>query len=242
MANKLSKSHRQTMRKQARARAKAEENERILFDQPISEIINQCIERAETATSADDKEVLFLARSKCIKQLFTKFNEGQRIINHKFHKELNFSKENIFPKKWMTTDKKINTNLERFPLLILIMNEIFNRNRRANRNEIEEMLKLSGGHMITRGDNQHPASVFVADKALYQEIAENIGFSPRTVQKYIRHILNNKLGIFETVRSLRHNQQVVCDGYFNLKSGTRVKVPLIKKNAHFKKVLRDFKV
>lgn len=182
------------------------------------------------------EKMLFRARSREVKKIAAELNDTLRLLRKKYKDELNYSKENIFSHKWMLKNKGINENLERYPMLIPLLNAVFNQTRKVNKKDLEAMKAISN-HTI----NGNPASIFVADGDFYDGLATKLGCSKISVVKHIRALINQRTGIIESVQRLPHNVNVLCDGYYVRYGDHWRKVPLMKDTKAFRAALSGFK-
>jgi len=184
-----------------------------------------------------DEDSLFLIRSFVIKDAYHAAEQFIQYLKEKYKRELNYSKENIFPLKWMTKDKEIATFINNHSVFLPIINYIHNRNRRASTPDFADMVeqadKLTGGR---RYFDKYIYSDFYTDKAFYDKMTQKIKVSKNLIQTYLAAFA--KLGIYKIRYDSGNRGRLYADGYFTEYDNKRTKHSFIKDGNYIKQQLR----
>jgi len=229
-----------------RARAREALEERIRphrelenINETISDLFERLIETAESEISDyNDEDNLFYARAKTVK----KIKRASDKLFKKYSRELNFSKEDVYPKKWMIRDVKISSAFERLPLTVNLLNYLFNVNRRIKGDKYKGMVDLAD--IVTGGkthNNRWNYSSFVIDTVFYETIASKFGYSEIYIRKYIKAF--KKMGIikllgFVETKKVGRNPPLYADGYIVDTTIGKRKIHFLKNDKKFRERLR----
>ena len=210
------------------------------FYKEIDEYIIESVEQDDITFEDPEKQkkhALFV-RSKAVKDLLKDYEKAVKHIKRKYREELNFSKEKRFElMNWIQRNHGIQKNLESYPLLIPMLDYLFNMRRRGIRQKhIDEMDNLAD----QKKHNGHPFSCFIADTPFYRGMEKALNISKRTAQRYIKGLI--AIGAIREIKNLEHNQKVLADGYYTpFDDGSFIKHPLLKNNMYFRNGLKAFK-
>ena len=209
------------------------------FYKEIDEYINEAVEQDDITFEDPEeqrKHVLSI-RSQAVKGLVKDYEQSIKYIKQKYKKEINFSKENRYQSmNWIQRNHGIQKNLESYPLLIPMLDYLFNMRRRGiTQKRIDEMDMLSD----QRKHNGHPFSCFIADTAFYQKLEKALNIKRRTAQRYIKGLI--AIGAIREIKNLEHNIKVYADGYYTPFDNRFVKHPLLINNMYFRNGLKAFK-
>ena len=183
---------------------------------------------------------LLQARAPVIKQHMAALKEQENYLLKHYAKELNYSKEYVYPRKWMLNDRQTYNSLERFPKIIPILNYIYNLNRRKGSKYwmvdglIDQVTNKSGEYSTYNGNN---LAVFVTNQAFYEELMEKLNCSKGLIQKYLKTFAAES--IIVNLGNVGTTGSLYADGYYKLYVNTRRKHPFLKKADHMV-ALRDF--
>ena len=186
------------------------------------------------------KHELFL-RSKAVKGLLKDYQETIQYIKQRYKKELNFSKKNRFEKLqidgWIKKNKGIQKNLESYPLLVPLLDNLYNQRRFGIRQKHIDEMNILSDH---RKHNKHPYSCFIADNPFYLKMEKALNKKRRTLQRYIKGLV--VIGAIRELKNLEHNKKVYADGYYTqMEAGAFIKHPLLINNMYFRNGLKAFK-
>ena len=201
------------------------DKEKNEFEIEIDEYINDAVE-LDDFTYEDpveqEKHVLYV-RSKAVKELLKDYENSVKYIKRNYKKELNFSKENRFQSmNWIKKNKGIQKNLERYPLLIPLLDYLFNMTRRGiTQKRIDEMYALTGTQKL----NGNPYACFVADDGFYTKITKTLNISKRQAQRYLKGL--ESIDAIRILRKLEHNIKVYADGFYTPYMNGYKKDPLL---------------
>lgn len=171
------------------------------------------------------KETLLFCRVKVLKSVKAKKLFDDEFLFKYWPKEMKHIKDNKFPYKWMTNDKKIMAMFRKHKCLIPMFNYMHNTARDATKEDRKRMALLSdhtpiikekivtdkAGNKKTK-TNKWPVSCFIANKKFYKKMASMIKVSEITVKRIIGAL--TRLGILEIVNSFNHGVRVLSFGYY----------------------------
>ena len=207
----------------------------------VDDCINEEVDQAredfdiDAITEADPEEGaerLFHARSKAVKTFSKDLQRSLQYLKKEYRKELNFSKENVFPRDWMKKDMKIRVIIgykdkkdsrkdvkPRYPLFIPLLNYLHNLTRGTKpANDVvyrcTSKLMINGypfdAHKTDTVDD-YQISAFVTDRDFHKAISNDLGYAEITIKKHIRGMLHE--GLLYKLGNVG-NAQLLCDGYF----------------------------
>jgi hypothetical protein len=203
----------------------------------------------EGSTGLDDIELqeslednLLNARRKVVKSGYAAADQLQKHISNYYWKELNYSKEEHWPTKWMLDDKEIKKTIDRYPKLIPVLNYIFNQTRHFKGEQYKEMIRLAGGKKYRHIDHDgmlidSDYSAFVTNTEFYEKITKESGRKKIYIQKMIQQFCSS--GILQKLGN-DGRSRVYADGYFSPYDDTKRKISFLKKDSRFLKALRNF--
>jgi hypothetical protein len=186
----------------------------------------------------NDSPIIRAARNKiansCVKALKDQMNS----FEHTFSFDLLYSKRKIYPHKWMTVDKKIKDIFKRYPLIVPLLNYLFNYNRYLRGEDFKRQIKFNDekiGHKYKSNGKKYEYSTFITDKDFYDEITHKLKCSKRTIQSYLNAFVY--MGILSNWR-FGNNRWIYADGYFS-KYGDRLRKRHFLTEKKHKMELRD---
>jgi len=209
---------------------------------------------SETEDEAIDR-YNFLIRSLVIKGANKAFEDGIKHLKEKYKREVFYSKENIFPRKWMTDDRIISTIIDNSPVFIRLINYLYNRNRYSSTFNIKGMVeqadKLTGGRRYFEKETEekkkkkqkkrrkegHIYSSFYTDKNFYDEATRATGISKNSIQRYLFAFA--EIGIIEILYDGKTRGKLYADGYFAEYNNKLTKHSFIKNTSYIKQGLRN---
>ena len=215
--------------------------------QEIDAYILEAVEQDDVKFEDPKKQAtheLYL-RSKAVKGLVRAYQKDYEArlhyIKQRYKKEINFSKENRFQKMaidgWIKRNHGIQKNLESYPLLIPMLDYLFNQRRKGIRQKHINEMSILSDH---RKYNGHPFSCFVADNSFYLKMEKALNKKRRTIQRYIKGLI--AIGAIREIKNLEHNIKVYADGYYTpFDNGSFIKHPLLKNNMYFRNGLKAFR-
>ena len=217
-------------------------NRRLRFD--IEEAEEQKAEYLEfdhTDFSKKEKDdYLLQARAPVIKQHMAALKEQENYLLKYYKRELNFSKEFIYPRLWMLNDKRISKTLDRCTKIIPILNYIYNLNRRKGSKYwkmddlIAKATNKSGQSSTYNGNN---LAVFVTDKEFYEELMEKLNCSRVLIEKHLKVFAAES--IIVNLGNAGNTGTLYADGYYTEYANRRRKHPFLTQAKH-KDALREF--
>jgi|APSaa5957512622_1039677.scaffolds.fasta_scaffold08538_5 hypothetical protein len=205
----------------------------------VDESINDEVDQAridfdiDEITEADPEEgakLLLKARSKAVKAFSKELERSLQYLRKAYERELNYSKEDVFPRDWMMRNKGItriigdkeNGVKAQYPLLIPLLNCLYNLNRGTKAAQLAENMiynctekLMIYGHPFDSHNNptdDYPLSTFVTNGRLYKTIAKELDCSEISVKKHIRGML--QAGLIYNLGKNGRNGRLLCDGYF----------------------------
>ncbi|MBN2034919.1 MAG: hypothetical protein JW836_16765 [Deltaproteobacteria bacterium] len=152
-----------------------------------------------------------------------------------------------FPRAWMREYKRggrypIAETFQKYPLLIPILNAMFDHNRRWKEHSrnfqkmVSECEKVTGGKK--HGKNFY--SSFVVDKEFYETLAKGVEAKTDYVKKHFLGLV--EAGVYRKLGSFDRKVSVYSDGYFQKRpSGGLTKQPWLIKEKKFLESLAAFK-
>ena len=176
---------------------------------------------------------IFLARTTAIKQIQNVIAPG---LWKRFEKELSYSKEDIFPRHWMSNHKGIQQTMERYTMLMPLLNTIFNQNRYVKQKDVDHLQTYANGHTI----NGHPISLFITNSTFNSSTIKKLNCSKRHLQKYIKGLLH--LDIFKKIGNDGINGQIILDGYYTKFKDNFIKHSVVKKDGKCVQALKKFTI
>jgi hypothetical protein len=191
------------------------------------------------------QQMLFIARSRAVKETLKDAEKFQNFIQEKYKPELKYRKENKFPLAWMTKDKRINQTLDRYELLTPLLNYIFNLNRYTRGKDFDKMVALNDQVLNGEryGEKEYNFSSFVTDQAFYTGLIKALGKTKATWEKHIYALADAEI-IFNGGRTkAKGGTTLYLDGYFMPygDNGFR-KVSFLKNNKEYREALRAFNI
>jgi len=183
---------------------------------------------------------IFNARSKTAKELAETIDRLGDIHRQEFKRELSYSKDERYPMNWMLNNKGIAKTLDRYPLVVPLLNHIFNLNRRLRGEDFKAMVQLTD--KITGGEKfgKHEFASFVADKAFYIKVESELDITQITIQKYMQSLCN--CGIIQKLGKIRQGGMLYSDGYFVPWRNRHRKASFLKETPDFKRSLRNLTI
>ena len=155
------------------AEAEAEANEKYGIDELRKTDLDQ----------ADN--YLFFARMREIQAILRKGTLSPKFIKANWFSEYDYITSNTFPYLWMKKQKGIEAMLDHNKPLVPILNNLHNTAKKAKKKERDIMNNLSKEEK----HNKHPISCFLADANFYKSAKVALGYSERTIQRYIKQLI-----------------------------------------------------
>lgn len=212
------------------------------FKTALNNLINESISDSESEAKykfpdADACDQIVIARSVIVKDIHRALTHELSRLNKEFEHELLISRDNVFPRKWMIEDSQIKMTMKRCPLLMPLIDYLFNQNRRIKKEKLKELQEMAQ-HQTHNG---HPVSCFLTDAEFYRQTAKALNCSEGTIKRYIKNLVDANL--LHPLFRLEHNVRVIKDGFYTpfIENKLR-KQSLIKDNAFCRDALRNFRV
>lgn len=222
-------------------RAEAE----AVTDDLRSDLVNDKLsinEKHETEELINYKE--FLARVQVVKRFFADAEKFKQHVIKNYQRELNFSKDEWFPLKWMERDPKIMTVFDQYPMLKPILNYLFNYNRRLANEKRKKMIELTDSITdgMKYGDKEHDFATFITDAKFWEKASQKLGVSEILLKKYLTAFhkagLIFRLGQVCTGKAGR-KPYLIADGYYAPFKDKFRKISFIKDSKEVKAGLRN---
>jgi len=123
--------------------------------------------------------------------------------NAEYKKYINWSKEDWFPLGWMTDDPIIDDILDRYELLLPLLNFIYNRNRHLGDKYKKMVADTEAIYDKKHSKKNWDYSVFKTDKYFYKEACKKL----KSIKKYIqRHVMALiKIGVIKKLVDRRRS-------------------------------------
>ncbi len=170
---------------------------------------------------ATEEYLIFMKKATIVKAAYKAAKTLQAHIETNHRDELNFSKENSFPRKWME-NPKIKTATDRCPAFYIILNYINNRNRRWRGEEYRNMIaeaksfigdvKYKKKNNETNRNRKHDYSTFLTNNAFYKTMTKETSLSKNTIQRYIAAF--EHIGYLELLHDGKNKGRLYADGFF----------------------------
>ena len=231
-----------------------------IFQATIQEAEDKTVEPGTTFDEEYTQQRLFVARARAVKDANKATNKLLKFIQENYEAELKYSKENIYPREWMRRDKRIMQTLEHYPLLLDLLNYIFNLTRYIKGDEQKIMIALNDkviGDKYSKNGKDREFSSFITDQEFYDKLMKKFGKKHSTIEKYLKALTDAEI-IFKAgrvnveikmkgkemvVKEKRGGTTLYVDGYFAPAPGNRlVKHPFLIESKSYKKALRTFNI
>jgi hypothetical protein len=150
-----------------------------------------------------------------------------------------------YPYNWMTDDRRINKTLERYPMIVPMLNYLFELNRFTRGDKLGALVEITdtvtGGERYEYQGEYFKYSAIVADQEFYSEMSSALETSDEQLKKYIRVFANS--GILKRLGKIRRGPYIYADGYYGEQpNGKLVKRAFLKGTTTYKNALRNFRL
>ncbi|MDY6839239.1 MAG: hypothetical protein SWH78_14840 [Thermodesulfobacteriota bacterium] len=217
------------------------------YIEEIKRAKQKAIDEYDLDLNPDDPE---LARDVKLKEISPVVKDIKKITEEfladpEFREALNYRKEFIYPREWMRNDKRIWKKLEARPIIVDLLNYLYNYNRFLKgedyRQTVEWVDMKMGGQKYTGTGEKHDFAVFVTDPNFWHELDKNLEYSEGYPKKVMKAFCD--AGIIIKLKDLGREGTLYADGYYTQMPGNRkVKHPFLKKNKEFRKALREMTI
>lgn len=221
------------------------------FCDRFERLIRRGIKRAEREVDKefdfiddeDRENRLFKARAEAAKACLKAVQKAESFLLTEYKDEINYRKEDIYPRQWMLNDKRIYNALETYPLTVPLLNYLFNLNRYIKGQEYKDMVELCDS--VTDGkiyNGKWNLSAFITDKAFYHDITKRFGYSKIYIQKCLKAF--EQTGIILKIGTVKKGRgrpaTLYADGYFvEYGDGQKRKIALLKNSREYREALKN---
>jgi hypothetical protein len=112
-----------------------------LFTERLHRLTNLHVKPDTENINPDDEQAVFAHRSMVTKGMYSACGDFMKYLEREYGPELEYRKENLFPRAWMLKDKAIREVVDTHPAFAKLVNYLFNRNRYFRGDKLKKMVE-----------------------------------------------------------------------------------------------------